>query len=349
MTTAFNGYMFVPHIPSDDQATFLSFKTDAASEKFAFIFVVPLTGSLATVHFRTGTVTTGGDVDVRIETVSTTTGDPTGTLVDANATKVVTLAGGDDDKWLTATFATAPTLTRGDTVALVFARSTGDYDFVALDMQYERSFPYSDHFTGTWSKKRESPVFGFEYTDSTRPPIPGVYPYDSLSTLSIASNTTPDELGIRFKFPFPIRAGGCWYTDILLKRPGEIRLYDSDGTTVLAKYVFDFDQAETVGPQNGNIYLFDSTAELLANTFYRIAVRPTSTLPVSIGITGVDATAFWNHFDGGPDWTRTERTDDGAWTETVLERVRIGLLLDGFASHGEVGITTIGRLGGGMI
>ena len=70
---------------------------DANDEKVAFVVLLQKAGDISTVHFRTGTVTTGDDVLVRLETVDQTTGNPTGTLWGTTTSATVTVADGDDD------------------------------------------------------------------------------------------------------------------------------------------------------------------------------------------------------------------------------------------------------------
>lgn len=75
------------------------------------------TGDIKSVRLNWNAAATPGTVQVRIETVDTTTGQPTGTLYDANATIDVTPAAGVQ----TYTFATLPTtgLTVGNYYAVV--------------------------------------------------------------------------------------------------------------------------------------------------------------------------------------------------------------------------------------
>ena len=59
--------------------------SEAANEQAAGVFQAPFTGTIDKVIFATGTVATGGTVDVRLETVSIANGDPTGTLLGTNS------------------------------------------------------------------------------------------------------------------------------------------------------------------------------------------------------------------------------------------------------------------------
>lgn len=85
---------------------------------FAARFVALSTKDIASVTLRWGTVTAAGTITLRIETVDATTGDPTGTLYDANAviTGIVPTSGVQ-----TYTFSSVPTtgLTVGTQYAVV--------------------------------------------------------------------------------------------------------------------------------------------------------------------------------------------------------------------------------------
>jgi hypothetical protein len=71
------GFFMVPSpwgMPSSG-ATF-DYVTLSVSDKCAYVFRAPKSGTISKVGFRTGTVGTGGTVDVRLETVSATDGNP---------------------------------------------------------------------------------------------------------------------------------------------------------------------------------------------------------------------------------------------------------------------------------
>src|SRR5215203_3688130 len=113
-------------------ATISKINFSVASARAAFIFPAPKSGNIASVVWRTATVTTGGNLEMRLETVDTITGDPTGTLVSANAniTPVAILAT-DDNLIFTTTVTTPGTVTQGQLIAIVFVN-----DAVPTNMQF---------------------------------------------------------------------------------------------------------------------------------------------------------------------------------------------------------------------
>jgi hypothetical protein len=112
----------------------------------AFRFRAPGTGDVKGVRVRWGTVTAAGTVTVRIETIDATTGKPTGTLYDANATITATPVAGNQ----LFTFAVLPTtgLVAGTEYAVVVQTATAGtahtitgYSLGALDGQASGNFP----------------------------------------------------------------------------------------------------------------------------------------------------------------------------------------------------------------
>lgn len=345
-TTAFNGFIYVPQLPRDTVGAFVSSLIDAAGERVGYLFQIPKTGTLTKVFVRTGTVTTGGDVDVRIETIDTS-GDPSGTLIDANASETLTLAGGDDDVWKTVTFSTSFAVTRGDFVALVLDRTTGSYNFVSVDTRWPGEFPHTALRTGgSWAHNTRSPVFMFEYSDSSHPVIPDVFPVDDANTnQNVNSTTTPDEVGLRFKFPFRVSIAGIRI--VVTGGNGVVRLYDTDGSTVLASSDYDAD-LRIGSTDNYMLWLFASSVDLNANAFYRITIRPATASSTVVRRIDFDTVSFLDAMPGGQDWTWTEQTDDGGFTETATRRPIMGMILDGFlAGGGGIG-SGLGRSSGGM-
>src|SRR3990167_3397480 len=119
-----HGLPFPPYPMNASAAPTLTTTTyviDAAAEKVAIVVAASTAKDIHKVHVRTGTVTTGDTVDVRIETVdSATTGDPTGTLWQTNTNGALVIADGDDSVWKSVTLtADATSLVIGDVYAVV--------------------------------------------------------------------------------------------------------------------------------------------------------------------------------------------------------------------------------------
>jgi hypothetical protein len=327
----------IPDLPSagNGAPSFNSYLIDAANEKLAFILYAPKSGSIRKVGFRTATVTTGIAIDVRIETVDATTGDPTGTLWGTNTNVSHTIADADDNVFLvTAALTADAVVTKGDLIAVVLAGpGAGSFaiNFAELTDDSVSSgpvFPYTDHFTGTWAKATTGggQIFALEYSDGTYAPIPNVWPIGQVQTDTFNSGSATDERALKFKFPFPVRVTGFWaWLD--LDGDCDVVLYDSDGTTALLTKSLDKDiRVGTVGRTMTGF--FSGTVNIAANTFYRLAIKPTSGTSLSSYRLQTNTAALMDAMSGGANFHGSSRVDAGAWTDATTDRPLFGLYVD---------------------
>src|SRR5688572_19255053 len=129
---------------------------DSATDRFAYVGNSPIADAITEIYFRTGAVTTGCDVDVRVESVSN--GRPSGTLLNANSNVVVTIDNADDNVWKTAALTAAATLTAGQQFAIVLVVSSGTPNLnlkavstVAHGMMGQYPLLLHDTGGGTWA------------------------------------------------------------------------------------------------------------------------------------------------------------------------------------------------------
>lgn len=333
--------LWIPQCPAGLEMAFPSTLTiDASGEKVAWIFRAPKTGDLAKVRFRTGTVTVGDTLKVSFQDLNTATGQAD-EVVDQFRTVVVG-DGDDNTAFLTGLITSDGTdtgtkraITKGDLVALVIEFNS----FVAGNLQiattsYLANYVfilgpnYLSHKTAAWAKQgSRGSAFGIEYSDGSYYHIPDSFPITALTSDAINTGTTPDEIGMKFQFPGPVKVDGAWTT---MSQNGaadiSLVLYDSDGTTELASNTIDEDV--TVIPGSVSI-AWASFAEqsLVAATNYRLVIKPTTANSVNVqGIT-VAAAGVLDQLDGGQNFHRTERTNAGAWTDTTTKRPFMGLRL----------------------
>jgi hypothetical protein len=338
--------------------TLASLTIDASGEKVAWIIQAPKDGTIDQVEFRTGTTTTGDDVDVRIETVDAATGDPTGTLWNSptnttNAT--VTIANGDDNVWKTATLTAGAVVTKGQLLAIVVVNGASGNIAIAASLDnisHQVKFPYVSHYTASWAKQTAARnlVVAVRYSGGTYGYVPAAWPISVLSAATtFASNSTPDERGIKFSLPWPVQVCGFWAFVDLDPADVTVKLYDSDGSTVLESLAIDKDQQVSAISRPSH-YLFDTVVNLSKDTDYRLTLLPGSTTSVSIGHLTVNAAANWQAFPGGEDFHYTHRTDAGAWTDVTTERPLLGLLVSGFddGAGGGGAVLPPGSLVGGI-
>jgi hypothetical protein len=335
----------ISHVPAlfwrtnSGNAAFQAIVLDAAGERATLVIHAPATGNITEVGFRCNGLSSSGDVDVRIETVDATNGQPSGTLwgTNTNGTVTVNAAG----TWFTATLTASASVTKGEVIAVVITNTTGNYQLSAVAPSiYGFGFPYGATFLGSvWTKGTNIIAAALNY-GGTYPWIPGVRPYSGLNTPNYNNASSPAERGLKFTLGMSVRAIGCYlYADI--DAAAEIRLYDS-GTNLVANgtIVLDSDIRGQTTP-GSNEYLFPAPITLSASADYRLVLAPTSVSNVGLADYDVAAAAILSGQPGGGNFVYTSRPAAGSWTDSTTKRpLSMGLIIDQI---------DIGSGGGGMI
>jgi hypothetical protein len=303
---------------------------DAVGEKIAFVFQAPKSGTISKLHLRTATVTTGDDVDVRLETVGAD-GFPSGTLATANSNASQTIQDTDDNTWFACTLTAAHTSTVGDWLAVVIEAPTGYTGnlFLAVARRYEKTdyvgglfFGSCDYHSSAWAKYLSPMAVRVEYSDGSFPFIPHASGPTTLSEYTFNSGSTPDEIGLYFTLPF--RASCCGaLVAVEADADFDVKLY---GPSTLTRSI-DKDYSYYSGSVHDHVVvLFTSTVILEADTAYRLTVLPGAS-NVSLAYAGFAAVAHREQM-GFADLYKTSRTDAGSWTEDNTEAPWLALLVD---------------------
>lgn len=303
---------------------------------------IPKTGNVSKILWATRTVTTGATITVRGETwtETTTPSQPSGTLYHANFTGTSVIADTDDNIAVLTSLTAAVAVTRGDKIAIIIkqpAASFGNMNLASFSDDAQ-DFPYLLLNTGvsptiSWAAVAQSPVLGLEYDDGSYEPISGCYPFHVITSTAFANSSTPDEIGLRFKLTFPCQVARWW---AWLDADGDfnVNLYDSDGATKIAGGSFscDKDSRRTTGPEI-QMMPFLSTVNLLANTFYRLVIEPSSATTLTIYDFTVNTAAAMDAHDGGQNFHLTSAKNpaaEGDWTNTTTRRPFMGIGIKGF-------------------
>lgn len=331
---------FQASFPSPTPNTaFASLLMDASAEKVAYIFQVPKTGTLNNIRFRTGTVTTGDTLKVSFQNVSTTNGDPDGSI---DEYRTIVVNSSDDNVMLTTGIISSDgtdggvkrSVTQGDYLAVVFEFDSfvaGAINIAGLSINSVSTNPYSggtyaDHYTAAWAKSTAvSPILALEYTDGSYNYTPGVYVMSVSSTLSFASNNaTQDEVALRFTVPVTTKVkGGYFMADF--DAATDAVLYDSGGTA-LATVSIDPDIRIANSDVLTAVY-FASEITLSPDTTYRWTLKPTTTTNITVRYFDVAAAAVMGQMEGGTNVYWDARVDAGAWTSTTTRRPYAGLFI----------------------
>jgi hypothetical protein len=343
------------------------FLLDAATEKLAFIFPAPKTGTLHSVGFGLATVTQApaNGLKISFQDVASATGDPDGTIdqyrvvssglvtngwIDVSATGPMTSDGTDGG--------TKRAVTRGDYLAVVieFANfSSGDSLSIGTCYSVWYGAPgnhYNDHFTGSWAKHTAYLIkVSLKYDDGTYGYIPSSAPFKKADNVIINSGSNPDEIALKFKMPYPLKVNGLWARLQLdsASADSQLILYDSDGSTVLASAALD----ATFGPAMDPYFYYVPIPEitLMKDAYYRVAVKPTTTNNLRLIYQEVNDVNIWNQVEQGGNFHWSQRVDAGAWTDTTTKRPTVGVVvsaLDDGVGGGGGGLLVHPGMSGGM-
>lgn len=352
------GSDYFPQWTIGESVSFTTITLDAGDEMSALVCQAPKTGNIRKVAFRTGTVTTGATLDIRIETVDTATGNPTGTLFGTNTNVSHAIANGDDNVWLkTAALTADAAVTKGDLFAVVFVNPTvspGTLVLARPEMNHGFSMlPYHAFRSsaGVWSSKSINTVaLALEYDDGSYDFIPNVFPWVAITAQTFNSGTTPDARGLKFRVPFKCKVDGCWFYGGTGGENILIRLWDSDGATVLTSYTLG-GGVRTAAALDEWTITFPTAVEITPNTYYRITLEPQTTTNATLYHATVTDSATMNALQGGTDFfltTAKDPNEESDWTDATTTRPFMGIrfsALDDGANTGGGGTTVIGVIG----
>ena len=341
------GTIVIPQVPT--AASEASNGTlDASGEKFAVVFHAPRAGDIAKVAWKVGTATTGGDLDIRLEDIDAATGFPDGNLiaVNANGTQTITTT---NNAWYTTTLTSSPTVTQGQLIGAVLVAT----DAIVTEIDgsgNDIDFPYGLIDTGGgFSSVTRQCILAIEYSDGSYFEIPGLKVFSLRGvTASYGSSSTPDEIGIRFKWPVPVQAVG-FHLSGELDGVADVVLYE--GTSQLTAISLDPDIRGTTGvaPSFG---IFPASQSLAADTVYHLTLKPTSATTVRLNTFTFDSNALLDAADGGTlEIYHAERTDAGAFSYDTAKRPVLHLLVNAFddgAGGAGGGLLTHPGMAGGM-
>lgn len=313
--------------------------------KAACMFFAPKTGNVRKLLFGTRTVTTGGTFDIRLETVSLTDGNPTGTLFATNSNGSQALVATTDNNTLFATQMTADAaVTQGQLLAIVVVAPASVN--VGIAHWYPENFnpsnqrtPYVSQFTSAWSKLPGWLLGGLEYDDGSVAFAAGQpFPIKTTATASVSSSTTPDERGFYFSRPFADKVTGFWFQGI---RSGDVDivLYDASNN-VVATNSFDKDTNQSTGAGGFHFLPFATAITLTANTYYRCVIKPTTTTAITVYDFDILTAAHMDAFQGGQQMIHTQRTDAGSWTNNSTKRLIAGMAFERVADAASGGLIT---------
>jgi len=329
-------------------------RMNATAHRVAFVFYAPKNGNISKIGFRLGTVTEEDDngVHVNLETIDLANGDPSGTLVTPDGggggSRFLDSWGpGNSDTWQEVTLdEVGAVVTDGRMYAVVF-----DFpNWVDGDLYLARgtninvgvgTWLYSDQYIAAWTKLHrtgESALpFYLGYDDGTFPMMPNVLAAEG-GEYNFDNADTPDEIGIRFVLPVPVRLRGVALS-LEVDNACDVILYDTDGTTALQTWSLDPD-VRAVASEVHHFLPCTVGQSLSTSGAYRVAVKPTTAAivrlpyldnaPIKDGAGDTDVWEAMGLDDSGHTGMiqKTSRTDAGGWTQDSAEIPTIQLVFD---------------------
>lgn len=300
------------------------FTFNGAGDQLAFLFQSQSATPPDQAAFYVSSITTGGSLECTLQTVDTSTGAPSGTLVSGSATATVAVAAPTGAKTATGMAGTA-TLTPGAVYAIVIAAPSGfGGNFAATYGSGNGNgwgYPYmwTKDSAGAWTKNTVTGSGGYfiGLADSSGAALryPGFLgAATSYALVSFSDATNPDERGNRFALPYDCAIGGAavYLTNSIADAASHaLSLYSGHtGAPVqLATSVFDGDI--TLGTSLYREYRFAAPVALTAGTAYALALKATGATAVNVQRFGYPSAAQAAALMGSTAFYSTSR-DGGA-------------------------------------
>ena len=331
----------------------------ATNTRQAFLFRARSDASVQSVFFRTGTVTTSQSLTLSVQSVDATSqpSRASGTILGATSNGSGTVASPAASTLYEVTLGETVALTAGTQYAVVveWTSTTGTAQIVVHVntgfMPLGRSSVFvhrQTYISGAWG----TPVWqtlGVGFAIGVRTDAANWWmPEFAMPGSSVVVNTTygstssPDEYGNKLYLP----AGdvtGLWVASDQ-DGGGTVVLYDNSDNVVVSATIVPNER----GNSGYGCCLYPVAPTAITEGWYRVTQKPDTTTTVSRFI----CTYTSNQQDGramGSNCCLTQRTDNGAWTDTATGQMMIGVEMDPTFGAGSGGGIQIARgMHGGM-
>jgi hypothetical protein len=183
---------------------------------------------------------------------------------------------------------------------------------------------------------RALPIVAFNF-NGTWATLAGVPTYQSRSSTTFQSGSTPDERGAFFKLPFACKVAGLLVRNAYgaSSTTYKLQIYsDPAGTPAVisgASKTVDTDTLVSASTADVLI-LFDAPVALAANTRYVAAMQPQDSTACGISTLAYASTGTAGLHMAGANWTYATRSDNtGAFSETTTTKWIAQLLISDIA------------------
>ena len=313
---------------------FSNYTINEDADRVALIFRARRAMTISQVLFRTGsTVTDGGSLDVRIETVTVAAAvmSPSGTLWATNTAGASNPAPHVVSTVYTVTLTANATIAAGDLVAVVIQRTSGSTANMTISglSQVPRTLRIPATMTkdgaGAWASQDSHLAFGIHNaTGSVWEFIHDwILPIDtSQVATSWNSGTSVTHRGLYFRIPYKRVLGGITTRLILAASSNYVVKVADESVTdpSLMTTAATIDGDATTAYNGGEHYIpFSTTVTIEKDTWYRVVIEPTTTTSITMHEFTVANAAHMRAVPGGLDSYLTVRTS-GTWAETTTRR-----------------------------
>lgn len=335
---------FEPAVGSGIPA-YTNFTLDGSTDALEYIFQAPpgaASYSITRLGVRLGTIT-GTTPTYRLSLQGVDgSGNPDGTIKGGGTPASVTFSpsglGWSNNTWHWVDLDNAYSASPGELLAHVVDYSSGTVDgsnnasFTStVGTNYTNlAFPYSITNNATVRTKVATAMACRAWGTSS---VAYDFPSLSFTSTTYNSGSTPDEYALKWTLPadwgatYKVR-GVRVMLGLAAAATMTVKLYDSDGSTVLQDIAWDTDHTTGTSARWKQILFNESSLSSLSfGTAYRIGFVPSSATNHSINYMDVDAAADWDAWPGGQNVLTSTRTDAGAWTDTTTRRLFCELVL----------------------
>ena len=353
-----NWSTYVPATPTSGIPATQSQVMDAAGEMVAFIGHVWFAAGDGTsktlsnagagsgfsnIQWRSGAVTwssSGTIVKIGIQDVSASAGPIAVPDEDWTGEPVVSWTQGTNalsaNTWTTSTITSGSrSLTHGDLIAVVFdmtvRNGTDSVTTAGLQQTSQLHRPVvSAKTTGTWAAPAGLflPNVVITCDDGTLCTLKDTVPFDTLTTRTINTGTTPDEIGNVINIPFDCRTSGLW-TNVDPDNEFELSLYSAPVTSPVSEQAVTVDPNQVLTNTGRSIHVPITAETLAAGSAYAVTVRPTTGSSVSVYEVTVNNAAHFAFWPGGTAVYKCSRSDDtGVFATDTAARILCGISID---------------------
>lgn len=335
-----NDILFYPKIPNTVSGlpNMSNNLIDANNEKHGFVFKVRKPITVKAAAFGFGVITTGTGLEVRLETVSSANGFPSGTLVCTNSSSTYSPAATDDNLLVFSDdFVGGNCDLQPGTYYAVYANrlSTFNGNLVRFsEDSYDFSYTISSNTTAGWAKQSAPSSFVLKLSDDSYYLPDGAVSYSQINTFAFSSGSSPNFRGNRFVFKNGFMTSGAW---VYVDSDGDykVRLYDINRNVIVATATVTAN-ITSAGSVSAEMAIWDDGEYFIKpGVAYGLVIVPGSTT-INIYSRSYADSNFANIDALGEnsyEMTATNPTTPASWTYTTTRNNYIGFIVNGIDTY----------------